>query len=76
MTDMPDRVQVSYRVPVEVVVNMVTGEVERVVVLDEATSPTVVNDAETFEPVTDEALVGRAYQIAEASVWPAWEFGW
>lgn len=75
------RVQVAHRAPVEVVVNVETGTVERVVMIDEEV--TLERNEEGFAvvhtpgygPVHDTDLSERAAKIAENSPWPGWEHG-
>lgn len=71
-------VQVSYSVPVEVVVDLDTGEVRRVVVIDEeiALDKTAGVNTREYAPVEDEKVAARAIEIAENAVWPVWENGW
>lgn len=72
-------VQVSYTVPVEVVVDTDTGEVKSVVVIEESIEidhrdGTVHTDG--YAELTDPLVRARAVEIAENSEWPAWEHGW
>lgn len=74
------RVQVAYTVPVEVVVDLEYGTVERVVVIDECMvydPDEGVRLAGTLEPVEDADVIEVARNLAETGdVWPSWEFGW
>lgn len=73
------RVNVSYVASVQVIVDLDTGEVDRVVVLDETVRPDrdeVAEDADEYRPVSGE-VKARAYEIAEGDVeWPTWDWGW
>lgn len=73
-------VQVAYTVPVEVVVDLDTGEVSRVVVIDEEvaldSSPRGGVNTREYLPVEDKKIVAQAIGIAENAMWPAWENGW
>ena len=71
-------VQVAYSVPVEVVVDLDTGEVRRVVVIDEeiALDRQIGVNTREYMPVKDKKVVAQAIGIAENSEWPAWENGW
>jgi hypothetical protein len=80
------RLRVSFTVPVEVIVDTHTGEVERVVVVDDALGPVREADGtpqmhklapdQDPQPVTEPALRQRAQEILADAFWPAWEFGW
>ncbi|HEX7244109.1 MAG TPA: hypothetical protein VF245_00915 [Solirubrobacterales bacterium] len=76
-TDVDYRIQVAYRVPVEVIVDLRRGTVDRVVVIDEGgvlDQEAGVRQESTLHPVSlDEAR--RATEIAEAGNWPVWEHG-
>jgi hypothetical protein len=73
-------VHVNYTVPVVAVVNLATGEVDRVVVVDDEVkldpdygNRGVTNDA--ADPA-DDAVADAALEIAEGDEpWPGWEFG-
>lgn len=68
------RVTVEYSVPVLCQVDLATGEVERVKVLDEeVSSPGAVYTSDGHAP---EAVSQRAREIASEQPWPAWEFGY
>ncbi|MBS1895455.1 MAG: hypothetical protein JST59_29500 [Actinobacteria bacterium] len=77
-TDVDLRVQVAYTVPVEVIVDLREGTVDRVVIIDEGVALDQVEGAReetTLRPIQSE-VASRATQIAEESVdWPRWEFG-
>ena len=69
---------VSYTVPVQVVVDMTTGEVLRVVVIDESIEQdpaTWTRDYDTEEELTEEQAQ-LAYRLADGEMWPQWEYGW
>lgn len=71
------RVQVAYTVPVEVIVDLEKGTVERAVVINEEVTLDHKEGARKesiLHPVSDE-VAGRATEIAEAGNWPTWEFG-
>lgn len=71
-------ISVAYRVPVQVVVDLDTGEVTRVVVIDESVEADrdgYTEDADTYHPAAP-ADVDRAYALAADAMWPGWEFGW
>lgn len=73
------RVQVAYTVPVEVVVDLEAGAVERIVVIDECIEYDPgegVRLATTLEPVEDADVIEVARNLAETGVWPSWDFGW
>lgn len=73
------RVSVSYTCPVLVVVDLDTGEVDSVTVMDEhaeVETDGCVENAGTFEPVTPEQAA-QALAIAQGDAeWPAWDFGY
>ncbi len=79
---MSNRIQIPYTVPVEVVVDVDTGEVLRVVVIDEeialeaAADGTVTVHDDSYQPVEDKAAAQAAVEIAESADWPAWDHGW
>lgn len=65
-------------VPVYVVVNLATGEVDRVVVDDEKVGPYTsahIDDTFPITPATDTQRAA-ATAIAESTMWPSWDFGW
>lgn len=85
----PELVQVSFTVPVEVVVNLREGTVDRVVLIDEGVAvdydenerPTVT--VKGYTPLPDDLpgkaeLIQRAVEIADGEdvEWPAWDRGW
>jgi hypothetical protein len=76
-TDVDYRVQVAYRVPVEVIVDLQEGRVDRVVVIDEdiALDHTEGARQESILHPIPSAVAKRATEIAEAGDWPAWEHG-
>lgn len=71
------RVQLDTTVPLVVVVDTDTGEVVKVVVVDEEIKPgytlAVDDDGETLP--ADAPAVMRAVEIAEAAEWPSWQHG-
>jgi hypothetical protein len=77
------RAQVSYMVPVEVVVDLDSGEVDQVVVIDEmivldrddAAKDGKAIHAEGYTELADPVARKRALEIAENEEWPAWEHG-
>jgi hypothetical protein len=76
-TDVDYRVQVAYTVPVEVIVDLREGKVDRAVVIHEGIA---LDDEEgareesTLHPIPS-AVAKRATEIAEAGDWPVWEAG-
>ena len=75
--DVDYRVQVAYRVPVEVIVDPRRGTVDRVVVVSEdvAFDPEEgVRQESILHPIPS-LVARRAIEIAEAGEWPAWEHG-
>ena len=76
------RVRLIYDVPVSVIVDLDTGEVNRVVVEDEdtkLTDPTEAFDHDADDQalrVDDTEVIQAAADIAETKLWPRWEFGW
>lgn len=78
-------VQVAFLVPVEVLVDLESKTVTKVVAVDEAITMPVddellpeVHDRETFELVNDPEIRRKAGEIATAAdtEWPAWDHGW
>ena len=71
------RVNVCYRVPVVVVVDTDTGEIEQVVAdIECISSPEYCETSEGCKELKDDDPVAvQAYTIAEQKEWPAWEFG-
>lgn len=73
---------VEYAAPILAQVDTETGEVKRVVVMDELVR--LVRNDEGFPvveqqgaiPLHDNETAARAATIAETGDWPAWEFGW
>jgi hypothetical protein len=69
---------ISYTVPVQVLVDTETGEVQRVVVIDDSIDSdpaTYTVDYDTLAPLSrDEAR--KAYELAGQAMWPSWDFGW
>lgn len=73
----PAIAQVVYSVPVMVLVDTASGEIQRVTVIDEEVKPTgEVANAEYSGPAP-EPVAARAREIAESDAgWPAWNFGY
>lgn len=75
--DVGYRVQVAYSVPVEVIVDLQRGTVDRVTVIPEelALDPEEgARQESVLHPVPD-PIAKRAIEIAEAGGWPTWEHG-
>jgi hypothetical protein len=76
-TDVDYRVQVAYTVPVEVIVDVAQGTVERAVIIAEEVALDHEEGARqesVLHPIPS-AVAGRAIEIAEAGNWPVWEHG-
>jgi hypothetical protein len=75
--DIDYRVQVAYRVPVEVIVDLDRGTVDRVVIIDEgiALDPDHGARQESVLQPIPSAVAKRAIEIAESVGWPVWERG-
>jgi hypothetical protein len=76
-TDVDYRVQVAYKVPVEVIVDLEQGTVERVVVIAEGVALDHEEGARqesVLHPIPS-PVAKRATEIAEAGEWPVWEHG-
>jgi hypothetical protein len=72
------RVNISYTCPVQVIVDLDTGEIDRVIVIDEgitAEPDGFAEDADEYKPVGGHQKA-RAFAIAEAAEWPSWDLGW
>jgi len=75
--DVDYRVQIAYTVPVEVIVDLRAGRVDRVVVID---CGVALNNEEgarqegLLHPIP-RGVSERAIKIAEARRWPGWEYG-
>jgi hypothetical protein len=67
---------VEYNVPVMVHLDTETGEVMRVVVLDELVEPTRRVYHEGIDRYIYGAAAQKAVRLAEESPWPGWSFGW
>jgi hypothetical protein len=77
LIDVDYRVQVAYRVPVEVIVDPRRGTVDRVVVVPEgvALDPEEgVRQESILHPIPS-LVAKRAIEVAEAGAWPVWEHG-
>lgn len=75
--DVDYRVQVAYTVPVEVIVDLQRGTVDRVVVVDEGVTLDPEEGARqesVLHPIPT-SVASRAIEIAEAEFWPTWEHG-
>lgn len=73
------KVQVPYKVALEVVVDLDTGEVCRVVEIGESIELSLENGVHSFDEfveIKDEKIIERAVKIADENEWPNWEFGW
>jgi hypothetical protein len=57
-------------------VNRATGEVERVVVVDEGTEFIGVTNEDFSVRLTHPELVSETTSILDGTMWPGWEFGW
>lgn len=70
-------VQVRFTVPVSCFVNLETGRVDRVVVVDEAIKPDGSRIAYSWNgfPVQGRRAK-RAWETVEGADWPEWQFGW
>jgi hypothetical protein len=71
------RVQIAYTVPVEVIVDLQEGRVDRVVVIGEGVALDEEEGARqesVLHPVPN-AVAKRAIEVAEAGDWPVWEHG-
>ncbi len=72
------RISVSYRVPVQVHVDLDTGEVERVTIFgelieqDRRGATSFFEDLDTGQQPTPQQIK-QAYDIAERAEWPVWE---
>jgi hypothetical protein len=76
-TDVDYRAQVAYKVPVEVIVDLQEGRVDRVVVIDEdiALDHAEGTRQESILHPIPSAVAIQATEIAEAGDWPVWEHG-
>lgn len=75
--DVDYRVQVAYTVPLEVIVDLRDGTVDRVVVVDEGVRldhEEGAREESTLHPIPS-AVGKRATEIAEGGGWPGWEHG-
>ncbi|HEU5105901.1 MAG TPA: hypothetical protein VFU11_08665 [Solirubrobacterales bacterium] len=75
--DVDYRVQVAYLVPVEVIVDLQEGRVDRAVVISENVALDRKEGARqegTLHPIPD-SVAKRATEIAETGSWPVWEHG-
>ena len=72
------KVHVEYDVPVSALVDVNTGQVERVVVwcegIEQRDGEYGVVDADTEMPV-DDNLRERAQEVVDSVTWPAWDIG-
>jgi hypothetical protein len=75
--DVDYRVQVAYTVPVEAIIDLQEGRVDRVVVMDEEVALDEEEGARqegSLHPIST-AVAKRAIEVAEAGEWPVWEQG-
>jgi len=75
--DVDYRVQVAYTVPVEAIVDLQKGKVDRIVVINEAVAVDHEEGARqesTLHPIPC-SVAKRATEISEAGDWPVWEHG-
>jgi hypothetical protein len=75
--DVNYRVQVAYTVPVEAIVDLREGRVDRAVIIHEGIALDREEGARqesTLHPIPS-AVAKQATKIAEAGDWPAWEHG-
>lgn len=77
-TDVDYRVAVAYTVPIEVIVDVKEGKVQRAVVIHEGIALDQEEGArqETNLHPIPSAVAKRAVEIAEAGDWPVWEHGY
>lgn len=73
------RISISYVVPVQVHVDLGTGEVERVSVFGELIEPVRNGKLSYFENLDNGVTptskqIDKAYTLAEDAMWPAWDF--
>lgn len=76
-TNVEYRVQVAYTVPVEVIVDLKEGRVDRVVVIDEGIELDHEEGSRqecSLHPIPS-SVSKRATELAEAGDWPGWEHG-
>jgi|GEM_PF-1877943 len=77
-TDVDYRVAVAYSVPVEVIVDLQEGEVQRAVVIHEGIALDQEEGARqenSLHPIPS-AVAKCAIEIAETRDWPVWEHGY
>jgi hypothetical protein len=68
-------ISIAYTVPVQVVVDLDTTRVTRVVVIDEDVTSDRNGYHDTGAHCTLEQAAA-AYAVAETSPWPGWDVGW
>jgi hypothetical protein len=71
-------ISIAYTAPVQVIVDLDTRRVTRVVVIDEDVTPDrngYRDNHDTLERCTLEQAAA-AYAVAETSPWPGWDVGW
>lgn len=75
--DVDYRVQVAYTVPVEVIVDLEEGTVDRVVVVPEgiALDPEEGAREESVLHPVPSSVARRAIALADGGDWPGWEHG-
>jgi hypothetical protein len=71
-------ISIAYTAPVQVVVDLDTRRVTRVVVIDEDVAPDRNGYRENHDTGEHCALEQAAavYAVAETSPWPGWDVGW
>jgi hypothetical protein len=71
-------ISIAYTAPIQVIVDLDSGRVTRVVVIDEDVTPDrngYRENHDTGEHCTLEQAAA-AYALAETSPWPGWDIGW
>jgi hypothetical protein len=72
------RISIAYTAPVQVIVDLDSKRVTRVVVIDEDVTPDRNGYRENHDTGEHCTLqqAAEAYALAETSPWPGWQFGW
>jgi hypothetical protein len=72
------QISIAYTVPVQVVVDLDTRQVTRVVVIDEevAAQPDGYREQYGTGRACSDEQARQGYAIAEQDTWPSWDFGW
>jgi hypothetical protein len=70
-----EEVWVEYRVPVFVKVDLDEERVVRVVVDDENIGKPVGVETDKGEPIDDDDMIKKAYDVVDTSEWTPWENG-